>query len=514
MFYYLPLYIFDSFSLSNLLGCAIIVLIGYFIYKFNIYPLYLSPLCKIPGPPVKNFFYGNVRVFEDSELGERLVNWEKQYGSLFRIHGFLNRTFIVTTDPKVVQNIMTTHAYDYRKSRQLPQLTDTIGEGLLLAEGNVHHRQRKMMNPAFSFANTKEIVPIVVRISHQLKEIIMNQIGDKKEERITINSLISKATLDIIGLVGFNYELNSLTTKSELAEAYDEITNTNKSYWDVLIILLSGYFPFVRKIPITSNIRFMNAIKTVGKISENLVKERKNKIAKGELKGNDLLTLIIKLNEDLSKDEKMTDDEIKYQIMTFLAAGHHTTSQSLSWSLYFLSKHPEIQDRLREELVQAFPDPNFQTTFDEIEHLKYLDSVIKEILRFIPPVSLLSRISTKDEVVNGYFIPKGSMFGISINTIHHKSSTWGEDANEFNPSRWLDPEIKSKVTNYTYLPFNTGQRSCIGIKLAIAEFKIILAVLIRNFIFKEVEGHKITTVYGVVTRPVPDIDLFVSKIGV
>lgn len=71
--------------------------------------------------------------------------------------------------------------------------------------------------------------------------------------------------------------------------------------------------------------------------------------------------------------------------MTFLAAGHHTTSQSLSWTLYLLSKHPEIQDRLREELVQAFPDPNFQPTFDEIEHLKYLDSVVKETLRIIPP---------------------------------------------------------------------------------------------------------------------------------
>ncbi|CAG8709696.1 7468_t:CDS:2, partial [Racocetra persica] len=350
------------------------------------------------------------------------------------------------------------------------------------------------------------MVPMVVRVSHQLKEKIMNQIGDK-EEKITINPLISKTTLDIIGLVGFNYEINSLNSRSELANAYEKATITATSTLENLILLLSGYFPFVRKIPIGANVRFMNAVKTIRRISEELVREREDKLAEGELKGKDLLTLIITMNATLPNDEKVSNEEIKYQIMTFLAAGHHTTSQSLSWTLYLLSKHPEIQDRLREELVQAFPDPNFQPTYDEIEHLKYLDSVVKETLRIIPPVSLLSRLTTKDEVVNGYFIPKGSIFGVSVHAIHHKPSIWGEDATKFNPSRWLDPEIKSKVTNFTYLPFNTGQRSCIGMKLALMEFKVILAVLIRNFVFNKVEGNNVRKLYGAVTRPVPEIEL-------
>ncbi|CAG8556378.1 3068_t:CDS:2, partial [Cetraspora pellucida] len=396
---------------------------------------------------------------------------------------------------------------------QIPQILDLVGEGLLFAEGNVHQRQRKMMNPAFSFANTREMVPMVVKVSHQLKEKIMNQIGDK-EEKITINPLISETTLDIIGLVGFNYEINSLNSQSELANAYKDATTIDEAPYNLLIFLLSGYFPFVRKIPTNTNVRFMNAVKTVRRISEELVREREKKLAEGELKGKDLLTLIVTMNAALPDDEKMSNNEIKYQIMTFLAAGHHTTSLSLSWALYLLSKHPEIQDRLREELVQTFPDPNIQPTFDEIEHLKYLDSVVKETLRIIPPVSLLSRLATKDEVINGYFIPKGSMFGISVHAIHHNPSIWGEDATKFNPSRWFNPELKSKVTNFTYLPFNTGQRSCIGTKLALMEFKVILAVLIRNFLFNEVEGNNVKKLYGAVTKPKPDIELLVSKIDV
>ncbi|CAG8709706.1 7469_t:CDS:1, partial [Racocetra persica] len=94
-------------------------------------------------------------------IGENLIRWEKQYGSFFRVHGFLNRTFMITTDLKMVQKIFSINTYEYRKTRQFPQLLDLVGEGLIFAEGNVHQRQRKMMNPAFSFTNTKVFISLL-----------------------------------------------------------------------------------------------------------------------------------------------------------------------------------------------------------------------------------------------------------------------------------------------------------------------------------------------------------------
>ncbi|CAG8789556.1 5731_t:CDS:2, partial [Cetraspora pellucida] len=93
-------------------------------------------------------------------------------------------------------------------------------------------------------------------------------------------------------------------------------------------------------------------------------------------------------------------------IMTFLLAGHDTSAVVLTWALYLLAKNPDIQDRLRKETLDIIPDRDYNPTFDQIEQLKFLDCTVKEVLRFIPPVPRLSRVNTKDEIFNGYFIPK------------------------------------------------------------------------------------------------------------
>ncbi|CAG8657154.1 12343_t:CDS:2, partial [Cetraspora pellucida] len=113
---------------------------------------------------------------------------------------------------------------------------------------------------------------------------------------------------------------------------------------------------------------------------------------------------------------------------------------------------------------------------------------VKEVLRFMPPVPVLSRTNTKDEMFNGYFIPKNTPLFISIYAIHHDPSIWGDDTEYFNPSRWLNPGITSNTTSYNFIPFSTGPRTCVGIKMGILEVKTILAVIIRNLEFKLVEG--------------------------
>ncbi|CAG8796661.1 10280_t:CDS:2, partial [Racocetra persica] len=265
---------------------------GYALYKCYIYPLYLSPLRKIPGPPVDNFIVGHYASFLNKELGEALAYLAKQYG-------------------------------------------------------DSHKRQRKMMNPLYTFANIKEMVPIFVQAGHKLKDIWMVQIGNKKEERITITALIPKTTLDVIGLVGFNYEFNSTTSESKLAQAYNSIVSCSPS---PLYIAL-------------------------------LVAEQKN----SPVHGKDLLSLLVKANEKLPANEQLTHNELVNQVMTLLVAGHETTSVALSWALYFLAKHLDIQDRLRKEVLDIFTDRNYFPAFDDIEHVKFLDCVFKETLRVVPP---------------------------------------------------------------------------------------------------------------------------------
>ncbi|CAB4433312.1 unnamed protein product [Rhizophagus irregularis] len=279
-----------------------------------------------------------------SDFIDPQLKWIKKYGNVVKYHELFNRPVLFVADPKIIQEIT--------------------------LKGDDHKRQRKMMNPAFTHSNIKEMIPTFIRVTSTLKGLIENEINQGKSS-INLTPYISKTTLDIIGLVGFSYEFNSLTSPNELAQAYDSILNR--------------------------------------------------------------------------PPKKMTDEELKYQIMTFLIAGHETTNITTCWALYSLSQHPHHQDKLREELVKAFPDKsNFNPTFDEINSLEFLNCVIKETLRISPPVPGIRRTNLKDEVFGEYFIPKNTEMIIGISALQKLPEIWGPTACEFDPNRWTDPTLIEK----------------------------------------------------------------------
>ncbi|CAG8734408.1 10213_t:CDS:2 [Cetraspora pellucida] len=485
---------------------AIVAVISYFLYKCYFYPLYLSPLRKVPGPPVDNLILGHYASFLNKGFGEAIIHLIKQYGVIVKYHAMFNKPYLLISDQKLIQQILVNRSYDYPKFfLNKARAEELIGQGIVIAEGDDHKRQRKMMAPSFSFTNVKEMVPTFIQTSFKLRDIWIEEIGNKKEERISITEMIPKITLDIIGFCGFYYEFNSTTSNSELARAYHSLFSQNPS---PLYMALVEIFPIIRKLPTAYNNQYYDACKTIFNISERLVAEGKD----SPVQGTDLLSLLVKKNECLPVDEQLTHEELVSQVMTLLMAGHETTSNSLSWALYFLAKNPDAQDRLRKELLDVLTHRDYYPTIDEIDPLKYLDCVLKETLRIVPPVPVLIRYNSKNEILNDYFIPKETPIMIPIYAINHDPLIWGDDAEEFKPSRWLDPDIKTKVTSSNYLSFGAGPRNCLGMKMAQLEFKSLLSVLIRNFEFKLVEGFNVTMKLTGFSKPVPGIDLWVSKL--
>ncbi|KAF0556966.1 cytochrome P450 [Gigaspora margarita] len=486
---------------------AIFTFIGHILYKYYIYPLYLSPLLKIPGPPVDNFISGHLGSLLKDKQGEVFTHLAKQYGRIVRYHALLNKPYLLIFDQQLVHQILITRPYEFPKlSFNYVMVKDLIGiESISFAEENAHKRQRKLINPSFTFANVKEMLPTLIQAGHKFKDILLKQIGNKKEERITITDLIPKITLDIIGLVGFNYEFDSITSDSELARAYHSLLSKQPS---PLFGALINLFPFIRKFPTSHNKKYWDSLQTINDISEKLIAEQKN----ATIRGKDFLSLVIKTNEKLPVDEQLSHRELISLIMTLLITGHETTSNALAWALYYLAKNPDIQKNLRKEILDEFSDHNNSPTFEAIDQLKYLDCVFKETLRISPPATVIMRYNSKDENLNGYFIPKGTPMVIPIYAIHHDPLIWGEDVESFNPSRWLNPEIKSKITNSNYLPFGAGVRSCLGMRMAHLEFKCFLLILIRNFEFKLVEGFTFKKLTNGLCKPDPKMDLLISKV--
>ncbi|CAG8832474.1 16217_t:CDS:2, partial [Cetraspora pellucida] len=168
-----------------------------------------------------------------------------------------------------------------------------------------------------------EMTPTFVQAGHNLKAIWMKEIGNKREERIRITTKLSDITLDVISL----------------------------------------------KMPTHANNKFYDAVNTINNISEKLLDDQKN----SSVQGTDLLSLLVKANYKLPVNKQLTHRELVSSVMTFLMAGHDTATVVLSWALYLLAKNPDIQDRLRKEMLDIFPDRDYHPTFDQIEQLKFLD---------------------------------------------------------------------------------------------------------------------------------------------
>ncbi|CAB5185160.1 unnamed protein product [Rhizophagus irregularis] len=379
---------------TSLASFFVLGVIGWITYKIFIWPFYVSPLRKIPGPPSDNPISGNLKSIITGE----------------------SNSFI---EPQLKWSAIA-----------------ILGNGLVFAEGDVHKRQRKMMTPAFTHSNIKEMVPTFIRVTSNLKDLIEKEIN-QGNSNINLTPYISKTTLDIIGLVGFNYEFNSLTSPNVLAEAYASIFNNQLNTLQAAVILLANYIPFLRDIPVDMNVKFKNACATIERESKKLAEKKFKEAENGELENKDLLSLLINTNKTLPDEEKMTHEELKNQIMTFLIAGHETTNVTTCWALYSLAQHPHEQDLLREELVKAFPDKsNFNPTYDEINSLEYLNCVIKETLRLNTPVPAVRRTNLKDEVLGEHLIPKNTEIFIGISVLQKSTEIWGPRADDFDPKRW------------------------------------------------------------------------------
>ena len=196
---------------------------------------------------------------------------------------------------------------------------------------------------------------------------------------------------------------------------------------------------------------------------------------------DDIISLLIKSND-------FNDDELAAQTMTMMAAGHETTSSALSWVLYLLAKHPEIQTRLRAEIRAALPDPDsgVPPTAIDVDKLPLLSGVCAETLRLYPTVPVTGRLSIRDTFIGDVRVPKHTFIILSPWAINRSTSFWGANAEQFVPDRWINadgtPNKNGGATsNYAQITFLHGPRSCIGQDFAQGELKCLVAVMVGKF---------------------------------
>ncbi|KAI0373445.1 cytochrome P450 [Pilatotrama ljubarskyi] len=504
-----------TISLSSRDALAVLVAISvyaaWWVYR-RLSFIYGTPLCVLPGPAAPSWIYGNLKEIEEVEDTALPDQWFEQYGKCFVDREFFMTPRVWTLDPRAIHHVLTRHDDYPRPSEARKLLIQTLGKGLLFAQGDEHRQQRRIMNPAFGPAQIRDLTEIFVQKAIELRDYWARVVSDGPKE-VNVMKDFTKLTLDVIGAAGFNYDfhaLNSDDKPTELGIAFRKIfANGGVS----LMGLLIATFPsLVRWLPAERARNMRESSKVIFDVGMRLVEEKKSAVARAasekhldgverkDLQGRDLLTLLIKANmaKDLPESQKLSDEDVVGQIPTFLLAGHVTTSNSATWALYSLSQKPDVQQKLRQELLTVQTDT---PTMEELNALPYLDAVVRETLRLHSPVTMLIREAAKDDVIPlsepitdrngkvhyGIKIAKGNKVVVPILAVHRSKAIWGEDALEFKPERWEHPpEAIADMPGIWghLLTFIGGPRACIGYRFSLVEFKAILFHIIRSFEFE------------------------------
>ncbi|MDG6967532.1 MAG: cytochrome P450 [Nitrososphaerota archaeon] len=383
-------------------------------------------------------------------------------------------TVLLVTSPALIQEVLVTKQRDFVKGRFLQNTKKVFGEGLLTSEADFHHRQRRLIQPAFNHE----------RISAYAETMMEN------EERVTgswtdglvvdVHEEMTRLTMSIIAKCLFDRDVwSSARTMSE------DLTNVIE-YFEVLsspVARLLEALPSARK--------YHRSVARVDEFVYRMIEERRAMPADA---GDLMSTLLAARDRDGSA---MADSQVRDEVLITFAAGHETTSNALSWTWYLLSQNPAVEAKLHEEVDAVLGDG--RPAPDDVPRLGYATRVLTESMRLYPPAWILVRQAVNDVSLGGYLVPRGSSLVVSQYVAHHDPRLFA-DPEAFEPDRWTDA-MRAALPRFAYFPFGGGARSCIGEPFAWMEGVLLLASISRKWSMARLGGRKVEMLPRITLRP-------------
>jgi cytochrome P450 len=397
-------------------------------------------------------------------------------------------------DPAAVRHVFLDNAANYRKDDlQLRVLSPGLGNGLLTADGESWRLQRRSLAPLFSPRQVGEFAPAVQRVAATAVE----RLRHRREGAVAeVGELMSRTTLEVLEQTLFSQGIGR--DPSAFQRAMTNYFDTIGRVDPLDLIGAPSFLPRLGRMRGRAPLGFFN------QAVDAIIKGRKALLDGGGEAPPDLLTLLLGAR-DPETGVGMPEADIRANIVTFIGAGHETTANGLTWTLYLLSQSPEWRERAEQEADETF-DPE---SLASLESCRMLRAVFDEALRLYPPAAILSRQAIADDEILGVRIPAGAVVVVSPYVLHRRRGLW-DSPDAFDPSRFLG-ELRERIDRFAYIPFGAGPRVCIGVAFAIQEAVIILANLLRAFRFELVEGHPVMPRQRVTLRPREGMKMHVKK---
>jgi cytochrome P450 len=384
--------------------------------------------------------------------------------------------------PDHLRRIFIDEAKNYGKqTRGYDRLRDLLGAGLVTSEGDFWKRQRRIANPAFHRARIAQFAEVMVRCGTEMVDGWRPRI--ESGEAFDVAAEMMRVTLRIIGLTMLSTDVDGRA--SSVRDAVDALLH-------ITIRRIQGLLLVPPWVPTAENRRFASAKGTLDAIVHGMIADRRRS---GRV-GDDLLGMLMAAR-DPETGESMSDAQLRDEAMTVFLAGHETTANALTWSLYYLSLHPEAAAALGREVRSVCGDR--PPRLEDLEKLTYTERVIKESMRLRPPVWVLTRSVNEDDVLGGYRIPKGTWVFASPYLTHRDARFW-PNPEGFDPDRF-SPEQEAKRPKHAYWPFLMGPRMCIGEAFAMLEARLVLALVVQRVRLDLVAGRVVDLDPVVTLRP-------------
>lgn len=425
------------------------------------------------GPPT-DFIGGHLLSLRRNPLD--FLNENMRYGDLTHLK-FMKYNGYQINHPDLLRQVLTTDNAIWHKSVIYKRmLKDYLGDGILSVDGEYWRTQRKLMQPAFHVKRVGAYADTMVEYAlHMLDGWQDGEVRDVAEDLMAV-------TLNIVGKTLFNSDFR--TESERVAEAL-EFMLENIITASQQIIHLPEWIPTPTKYRKQRTIEMLDAV-----VMPIITARRQSNEDTGDL----LSMLMLAQDED---GNGMTDKQLRDEAMTIVLAGHETTANALTWTLYLLSQNPDIYEQLQTEIDTVLSSR--PATMADLRDLPYAEKVIKESMRLLPPVWSLGRQARQDTELGGYAIPKYSTAIIPIWSVH-RDARWYPNPQRFDPDRWTE-ENEANRPRYAYLPFGAGPRVCIGNSFAMMEAVLLLATILQQVRVSLVDGHPVEPEPLITLRP-------------
>ena len=427
-----------------------------------------NPLHPIPNPAGAPLL-GNVLTLDPEAPLQGLMELTRKHGPIFWLN-MMGKPMVVVSGADLVKELCDESRFDKAVRGALRKVRVIGGDALFTGYTQEPNwsKAHNILLPTFAQRAMVDYLPMMADVAGQL---VQKWERLNSDDEIDVVHDMTGVALDTIGICGFNYRFNSFYRR-DFHPFIDALSRTLETS------MLQRGLPF-EQVALRNRLdQLKDDVNYMNNLVDTIIQERKSG---GDEGVKDLLNYMLS-GVDKTTGESLSDENIRYQINTFLIAGHETTSGLLSFTLYFLLNHPDVLEKAYAEVDRVLgKDIATTPTFAQINQLEYVRAILLESLRLWPTAPAIGLYPYEDETIGGkYHLKKKSFITLLTLMLHRDKSVWGENAEDFNPDNF-SREAEAERPSWAYKPFGNGQRACIGRQFAMQEAVLIMGMILQRF---------------------------------